>query len=121
MKATLHFDKDSFIQSTVKDFFTGKTHKASLTGNEPEVDPSCNATVTLSCLQQLYNFVDYEPQVPEKNSIGISSYLEQFANLQDLKSFYLEQRPEAANSTFEFISVNGKCCELLSSETLPTK
>ncbi|KAF9006662.1 peptidase S8/S53 domain-containing protein [Cyathus striatus] len=42
-----------------------------------------------------------------KNSIGITGYLEQFANIQDLHSFYAEQLPEALNSTFKFISVNG--------------
>ncbi|KAF9450674.1 subtilisin-like protein [Macrolepiota fuliginosa MF-IS2] len=107
MKATLHYDVGSLFKSSIKKVFSGNSHKADLLGSVPTVDPSCNATVTLSCLQQLYNFKDYRPQVPEKNSVGVSSYLEQFANLEDLKSFYLDQRPEAVNTTFELISVNG--------------
>ncbi len=108
MRTTLHFDKDSVVESTISTVLDGTTYKADVTGNAPAVDPSCNATVTLSCIAQLYNFVGYKPQVPTKNSIGITGYLEQFANLADLKSFNLEQRPEAANSTFEFISVKGR-------------
>lgn len=107
MKATLHHDADSHVDSTISAVFGGSTHKSNPSGGVLEVDASCNDTVTLNCIGQLYNFVNYRPQVPKNNSIGIASYLEQFANLQDLKSFYLEQRPEAANSTFEFISVNG--------------
>ncbi|KAG5639936.1 hypothetical protein DXG03_002312, partial [Asterophora parasitica] len=59
------------------------------------------------CLQQLYNIGGYVPQAPQKNGIGITGYLEQFANNADLKSFYLDQRPEAVNSTYKFISVKG--------------
>ncbi|PFH47604.1 hypothetical protein AMATHDRAFT_151702 [Amanita thiersii Skay4041] len=71
------------------------------------VDPSCNTTITISCLQQMYNAVGYEPLADGGNSIGITGYLEQFANLQDLQTFYAEQRPDALNSSFEFISVKG--------------
>ncbi|KAG5648771.1 hypothetical protein DXG03_000120 [Asterophora parasitica] len=70
------------------------------------VDASCNTTITLKCLQQLYNFVDYKPTA-KGNSIGITGYLEEFANIQDLQSFYADQRPEALGSTFKFVSVKG--------------
>ncbi|KAL0580736.1 hypothetical protein V5O48_001294 [Marasmius crinis-equi] len=72
-----------------------------------DVDPSCNSTITVSCLQQLYNAVGYTPSADIGNSIGITGYLEQFANIQDLQSFYAEQRPDALNTSFEFISVKG--------------
>ncbi|KAF4619781.1 hypothetical protein D9613_004978 [Agrocybe pediades] len=71
------------------------------------VDPSCNTTVTISCLKQLYNAVGYEASPDPRNSIGITGYLEQFANIQDLQSFYAEQRPDALNSTFDFIPIKG--------------
>jgi len=71
------------------------------------VDASCNSTITISCLQQLYNTVGYVPSAKIGNSIGITGYLNQFANIQDLQSFYRDQRPDAVNSTFKFISVNG--------------
>ena len=71
------------------------------------VDASCNKTITIKCLQQLYNAVEYEPLADGRNSIGITAYLEQYANIQDLQSFYREQRPDALNTTFKFLSVNG--------------
>lgn len=91
------------------------------------VDPSCNETITISCLLQLYNAVGYVPSNDPRNSIGITGYLvglpvfkififklrhlcfskEQFANIQDLQAFYTEQRPDALNSSFTFESVAG--------------
>ena len=71
------------------------------------VDASCNKTITIKCLQQLYNAVGYKPLEDGGNSIGITAYLEQYANIQDLQSFYREQRPDALNTTFKFLSVNG--------------
>ncbi|KAJ3516147.1 hypothetical protein NLJ89_g1307 [Agrocybe chaxingu] len=68
------------------------------------VDASCNHTVTITCLQQLYNAVGYTPLANDSNSIAIT---EQFANIQDLQSFYADQRPDALNSSFAFISVAG--------------
>ncbi|KAH6914776.1 tripeptidyl peptidase A [Coprinopsis sp. MPI-PUGE-AT-0042] len=81
--------------------------EASFRGSSAAIDPSCNATVTVSCLAQLYKTVGYVPKVPEKNSIGITGYLEQFANEQDLQTFYAEQVPAAVGSSFKFISISG--------------
>ncbi|KAF9057841.1 tripeptidyl peptidase A [Panaeolus papilionaceus] len=72
------------------------------------IDASCNATITISCLEQLYNTEGFKATTSHlrtQNSIGITGYLEQFANIQDLQSFYAEQRPDALNSSFSFISV----------------
>ncbi|KXN92351.1 Tripeptidyl-peptidase sed3 [Leucoagaricus sp. SymC.cos] len=105
MRTTIHFDKESFFEDKVANFFGLKdSHRP---GDLSEVDASCNQTTTIDCLRDLYNFADYEPKASKENAIGISSYLDEYANLQDLKSFYQEQRPEAVNSTFEFVSVNG--------------
>ncbi|KIM46464.1 hypothetical protein M413DRAFT_8304 [Hebeloma cylindrosporum] len=71
------------------------------------VDASCNKVITITCLQQLYNAVGFVPSANVGNSIGITGYLGQFANKQDLQSFFADQRPDALNSTFKFISVNG--------------
>ena len=70
------------------------------------VDASCNAEITIRCLQQLYNFVGFKPR-SKNNSIGITGYLNQYANIHDLQLFYAEQRPDALNSSFKYISVNG--------------
>ncbi|KAJ3718019.1 peptidase S8/S53 domain-containing protein [Lentinula guzmanii] len=71
------------------------------------VDPSCNTTVTVTCLKQLYNATDITPSATINNSFGITGYLDQFANFQDLQSFYAIQVPEAVNSSFTVLSVAG--------------
>jgi hypothetical protein len=53
------------------------------------VDPSCNKTITVSCLLQLYNAVGYVPSNDPKNSIGITGYL---VGLPDFKVFISELR-----------------------------
>lgn len=44
-------------------------------GQGTAIDPSCNDVITISCLQQLYNFVGYLPANNPNNSIGITGYL----------------------------------------------
>ncbi|KAF9498824.1 tripeptidyl peptidase A [Pleurotus eryngii] len=73
----------------------------------PVVDPSCNTTITVTCLKQLYNAVNYVVKAAKKNSVALTGYLEQFANMQDLQSFYAEQVPAAVGTNFTVISVNG--------------
>ena len=69
------------------------------------VSASCNQTITIQCLQQIYN-LDYHPSA-KGNSIGITGYLGQFANFADLESFYAEQVPAAKGSSFKEIFING--------------
>ncbi|KAJ7639286.1 tripeptidyl peptidase A [Roridomyces roridus] len=73
------------------------------------VDASCNSTITVTCLKELYNAVGVTPSAHVGNSVGITGYLEQFANRADLQAFFEDQVPAAAaaKSTFKFISVNG--------------
>ncbi|KAJ6451496.1 tripeptidyl peptidase A [Mycena vitilis] len=73
----------------------------------PHVDPSCTATVTLSCIMQLYNTVGYKPRATKKNAIGVTGFLDQYANQQDLATFYSDQLPAAVNSTFGFVAFSG--------------
>ncbi|KAI0039128.1 subtilisin-like protein [Auriscalpium vulgare] len=80
---------------------------AKIKANGQEVDASCNTTVTVSCLKQLYNAVDYVPAATKKNRIALTGYLDQFANLADLQQFYTEQVPAAVNSTFKVTFING--------------
>ncbi|KAF8802988.1 subtilisin-like protein [Phlegmacium glaucopus] len=70
------------------------------------VDASCNRTITITCLRQLYNAVGFVPSAAN-NSIGITGYLGQFANIEDLQLFYANQTPVALGSNFTFVSVNG--------------
>ncbi|TFK55639.1 tripeptidyl peptidase A [Heliocybe sulcata] len=71
------------------------------------VDASCNSTITITCLKELYNATGYNSSATNGNTIGITAYLEQYANYMDLQDFYAQQRPDAVNSTFNFVSVNG--------------
>lgn len=55
----------------------------------------------------MYNFVGYTPSSNTGNSIGITGYLGQYANIQDLQLFYADQRPDALGSSYTYYSVNG--------------
>ncbi|KAH8114716.1 tripeptidyl peptidase A [Phellopilus nigrolimitatus] len=75
--------------------------------NGVSVDASCNTTVTITCLKELYNAVGFNASATIGNQIGITGYLGQFANIADLQLFYADQRPDALNSSFKLVSVNG--------------
>ncbi|KAF7335278.1 Tripeptidyl peptidase A [Mycena sanguinolenta] len=104
LKSTIHSisQTNSQVQSQnqppVSDPVTGLT-----------VDASCNTTITITCLQQIYNAVGYTPSAHVGNSVGISGYLGDFANKADLQSFFEDQVPAAAavNATYNFVSVAG--------------
>ncbi|KAJ6515250.1 tripeptidyl peptidase A [Mycena sanguinolenta] len=104
LKSTIHSisQTSSQIQSQnlppVHDPVTGLT-----------VDASCNTTITITCLQQIYNAVGYTPSAHVGNSVGISGYLGDFANRADLQLFFEDQVPAAAavNATYKFVSVAG--------------
>ncbi|KAI9443995.1 tripeptidyl peptidase A [Lactarius indigo] len=81
--------------------------KISVTGSGVTVDASCNTTITVSCLKQLYNAVDYVPKATDKNAIALTGYLEQFANFADLQQFYADQVPAAINTSFDVVLING--------------
>ncbi|KAE9404803.1 subtilisin-like protein [Gymnopus androsaceus JB14] len=69
------------------------------------VDPSCNTTITVTCLKELYNASSVVPSATINNSFAVTGYLEQFANFQDLQSFYALEVPEAVNTSFNVVSV----------------
>ncbi|KAL1736033.1 peptidase S8/S53 domain-containing protein [Schizophyllum commune] len=75
--------------------------------NYPPVNASCYNDVTLTCIRQLYNISDYAPDASLNNSIATTGYLEQFANFEDLASFYEAQLPEAVGTNFSVVSVKG--------------
>ncbi|KAG1799114.1 peptidase S8/S53 domain-containing protein [Suillus variegatus] len=71
------------------------------------VDASCNSTITLSCLRQLYNAENYKTTATNCNKLGITGYLGQYANNKDLQQFYLAQNPSAYGSNYTLVSING--------------
>lgn len=72
-----------------------------------QVDASCNQTITVSCLRQLYNAVDYTTSATNGNALGITAYLNESANNMDLQQFYKLQNPPAYGSSYAFTSING--------------
>ncbi|GJE84527.1 tripeptidyl peptidase A [Phanerochaete sordida] len=80
-------------------------HVPSASGGK--VDASCNTTITVQCLKELYNAVGYTPKANTGNQIAATGYLDQFANLADLQLFYADQVPAAINTSFKLVSING--------------
>ncbi|KAH9983545.1 tripeptidyl peptidase A [Russula compacta] len=100
-RTTFHFSPTSDVSS-----FSAET-KIAISGSEVTVNASCNTTITVSCLKQLYDTVNYIPQAADKNAIALTGYLEEFANLADLQRFYEEQVPAAVNTSFNVVLVDG--------------
>jgi tripeptidyl-peptidase-1 len=81
---------------------------------DPLLGVNCTDVITVACLKQLYN-ANYTPVATNKNSIGITGYLGQFANKADLQNFYTWELPAAVNSTFNTVLIsNGQNDQTLS-------
>jgi tripeptidyl-peptidase-1 len=106
MRNTLYFEDGEQLETKIAEAKTAAPLVNPVTG--VTVDPACNVSITVSCLKQLYNAVDYKAKAANKNSIAITSYLEEFANFADLQTFYKDQVPEAVGTNFTVISVKGK-------------
>jgi len=71
-----------------------------------QVNASCNASITPTCLRELYNIGDYTPQAADVNKIACTGYLEEYANFEDFYDFNAKYLPEAIKSTFDVIYIN---------------
>ncbi|KAN0097087.1 Peptidase S8/S53 domain containing protein [Tylopilus felleus] len=71
------------------------------------VDASCNGTITITCLRQLYNAVGYNTSATNGNKIAVTAYLELYANNQDLQQFFQLENPMAYGSNYTYVSING--------------
>jgi tripeptidyl-peptidase-1 len=100
-KSTLHWGNQvqPSVLSTSSGTITGPA------GNQ--VNASCNSTITISCLRQLYNAVSYNTSATNGNQLGITAYLGQYANNMDLQQFFELENPSAYGSNYTFVSVNG--------------
>lgn len=68
---------------------------------------SCQfAEVTAQCLRDLYGTADYKPS-GKGQFIGISGFLEEYANYADLANYEQDQRPDAKGYKFTLQSING--------------
>lgn len=104
MKTSFHFiDKDVTLPDP------GNTATISIpSASGGQVDASCNTTVTVTCLKELYNAVGYTPLGDGRNQIAATGYLDQFANFADLQLFYQNQVPAAVNTSFKVVPINGE-------------
>jgi tripeptidyl-peptidase I len=62
------------------------------------VPASCATTVTPSCLQALYG-IPKTPATQSSNTLGVSGFIDQFANKADLKTFLGKFRTDISSST----------------------
>jgi tripeptidyl-peptidase I len=67
----------------------------------------CNTTVTPDCLRGLYQLDDFEADPDVGNSLGISGYLEQFAQSAELQQFVNSYATYARNASFDVVSISG--------------
>ncbi|EIM89124.1 subtilisin-like protein [Stereum hirsutum FP-91666 SS1] len=101
------FNKHRSSISIIKDAPEVSANNGTITSaSGTVVDGSCNSTITVSCLKELYN-VTGNASTTNGNMIGLAGYLEDYANFQDLQDFYAEQVPEAVGSNFSYVLING--------------
>ncbi|KAI0365677.1 family S53 protease [Pilatotrama ljubarskyi] len=62
------------------------------------VPASCATTITPACLQALYG-IPATLATTKSNTLGVSGFIEQFANQQDLKTFLTRFRPDLPSTT----------------------
>ncbi|KAH9855486.1 family S53 protease [Lenzites betulinus] len=71
------------------------------------VPASCSATITPTCLEALYG-IPTTPALVQTNMLGVSGFLQQFANQEDLKTFLINFRPDANTDTkFSLLTLDG--------------
>lgn len=82
----------------------------------PTVDAVCDTrNVTPLCLRTLYGTVNYKPQVPGKNQLGLANYLGEVNNRSDARIYLEKYRPEAVEAAdqFQVISIaNGTTAQI---------
>jgi tripeptidyl-peptidase I len=71
--------------------------------SDPTVPQACNVSaVTPLCLRTLYGTVNYKPQVPGKNRVGLTDYLGESNNRSDVRLFLQNFRPDAVSAASSF-------------------
>ncbi|KAF4610501.1 hypothetical protein D9613_006689 [Agrocybe pediades] len=97
--------KTSFLQPNIKPI--SDEVAALVPGSDATVPSSCSTTITPTCLRDLYNTSTYVPAATGTNKLGVAGYLEEFANLADLQTFFKKFRTDAVGSSFSIVQVNG--------------
>lgn len=71
-------------------------------------DTACNVTITPTCLRDLYNIKGFTPNPKQCGFIGVSGFLEQYAQYGDLAQWQPTYAPWATEANFTWTSINGK-------------
>ncbi|KZV99446.1 hypothetical protein EXIGLDRAFT_712134 [Exidia glandulosa HHB12029] len=70
------------------------------------IPAGCDSTITPACLQALYG-IPTTPATQSTNVLGVSGFIQQFANRQDLASFLRSTRPDIKNANFTLQTLDG--------------
>jgi tripeptidyl-peptidase-1 len=98
---TVYFGKTRSAAPVVADSNQIQTPKGSLT----EVAPSCQTSITPSCIKEMYNVGDYTPMPAAGSRIGFGSFLNQSAQRSDLEDY--EDRFDIPSQSFTVELING--------------
>ncbi|THU80130.1 family S53 protease [Dendrothele bispora CBS 962.96] len=80
---------------------------ANITERANPAPSSCNSVVTPACLQALYG-IPTTRATQSSNKLGVSGFIDQFAQTADLRTFLTNLRPDIpATTTFTVQSVDG--------------
>ena len=104
MKSTLHGSRPAPSEGV-----SGGSPSDKASVDSDAVNPSCNSTITPTCLRALYGFANYTPpDVKGKTSLlGIGGFLEQWAQYDDTAAFLAKYDPADASANFSYALING--------------
>jgi tripeptidyl-peptidase I len=68
----------------------------------------CNATITPTCLKDLYNIGNFKATGKRGSLLGVNGFLNEYARYADLAQFEKEYAPWAVGANFTWTSVKGK-------------
>ncbi|KZO90771.1 tripeptidyl peptidase A [Calocera viscosa TUFC12733] len=104
LPADLH-EHVEFIQPTTI-FGRPKPHRSFIHYVPPGITLSnptnCSEAVTPDCIKQLYGIGSYRANASAPNRLGISGYLDSYANMNDTTYFYKQFVPKAYEADFSF-------------------
>ncbi|KAI0923099.1 hypothetical protein AcV5_009919 [Taiwanofungus camphoratus] len=94
-------------QSRLPLFRTPSKRSVTVMNVSSDASSSCASTVTPACLQSLYG-IPTTPATQSSNKIGVSGYVDQYANKADLEIFLKKYRTDmSATTTFTVQTLDG--------------
>ena len=79
-----------------------------LLGNDKALNAmACNSTITPACLRALYDVGNFTADPANGNKLGIAGYLEEIAQLDDLKTFTKLYTPRADKGNLTIATIHG--------------